>query len=98
MRSDERQNRRQQQRVVTTASRQVARHVEPRVPGILHVEDARACAEGPFLAGVPCPSEPWSEVFLVVVNQAVAEAAVTSLLDVRRQAQHIAIVDVAAAD
>ena len=70
----ERQIRRQQQRVVATASGQVARHVEPRVAGVLHVEDAGAGAERPLLAGVPRPAEPRREVLLVVENQADRQA------------------------
>ena len=69
----ERQVRRQQQRVVAAASRQVARHVEPRVAGVLHVEDAGAGAERPLLARVPRPADPRREVLLVVVDQAVAQ-------------------------
>ena len=94
----ERQIRRQQHRVVAAASRQVARHVEPRVAGILHIEDAGAGAERPLLARVPGPAEPRREVLLVVENQPIAEPAVARHLNVRRETEHGVLVDVAAAD
>ena len=70
--------------VLTTAGR-VARHVEPRVAGVLHVEDAGAGADRPARARRPRPPHTRSEVQLVVIDQATAQPAVARDLDVRRE-------------
>ena len=82
---------------LTTPDR-VARHVEPRIAGVLHVEDAGAGTDRPGVAGRPGPSDPRSEIQLVVIDQTPAQGAVAGDLDVRIESDIQPLVEVALAD
>ena len=84
-------------RVLTTAGR-VTGHIESRIPGVLHVEDAGAGTKRPVIARRPRPSDPGREVQFVVVDEAPAQLAASRGLDVGRKADRRVLVEIALAN